>query len=270
MADASNLRLLNVYADGELIAEKQRIRLKGKSTMTCLPDLWQVELYDLSNHDRAVLRNANQITVTGERGSVICSGVPSDILIQTDYGRECSVILILEGEAFWRSTVSISITAGVSLRQTLLTLLSRCSSPIPLVSCPELKMNFQRGQAFFGRTADAVDILARAADCRGWVWQGGLYLARTGESVAQTTIRESDILRDPESMTGALLVSTRMLGLMTGQMIRMETDTNTGDTYRLAAQTVDADTIDGNWSCMLTLMDERTASLSTEAWEGVM
>lgn len=267
MTDA--LRSLSVFADDREIAVDRRIRLRGKSTMTCLPDPWTVDVYGLSDEDAAFLRRCAIVRVLGAGDSLLCSGAPADILDLHAQGRDVTQILILEGEALWRSTVSLSLAAGTGVEQTIRALLARCSSPAPLAACPQLTAVLPRGQAFFGRTVDALNELARAADSRGWVWHDAFWLTRIGEGVPRATIREEDILREPETMTGALICATRMVGLQTGQLVRLQTDTHSG-VFRLAAQTIDADSHSGAWDCTLTLMDETEAGLGLEAWEGIM
>ena len=269
MPDAKALRVLRVFADDTEVGADCRIRLQGKSTMTCLPDPWQIDIYVPQNEDRAALNRCSSVRVLGENNSVLCSGEPADVLSRRSDGREVVEVLIMEGEGFWQSSVSLTLAAGVTVDQTIRALLGRCSSPIPLASSPSLLATIPRAQSFFGRTADAVDELARAADCRGWVWQEALWLTKIGDGVPRATIHEEDLLRDPESMTGALLCETRMVGLQTGQLVRLDTD-NWNGIYRLASQRIDADNYNGAWSNSLTLMDETEAGLGVEVWEGIM
>ena len=269
MADASALRVLRVTVDGREIAADHRVRLRGKSTMTVFPDPWTIGIYGLTDEDLATLRRGAEVRVLGPGDTLLCAGPPADILQRSDEGRDVTQILLMEGEALWQSTVTLDVHAGATVEQTVRALLSRCSAPSPLAACPSLPATIPRGQTFFGRTVDALDELARAADCRGWVWRDAFWMTRIGEGIPRATIREDDLLRPPESMTGALTCSTRMIGLQTGQLVRLETDTRRG-IYRLAAQTIDADTHAGAWDCLLTLMDETEAGLGLEAWEGIM
>lgn len=270
MGLADELRELSIMADNTLLAANSRIHLTGKSTMTCLPDLWQVEIYNLQPEDLAAIRRAEKIAVIGKRNSVLCEGKPMDIMRTALAGREITTILIVDGDAFWRASVAVSVRSGADAEQTVRLLLSKCTSPIPLSAFPSVRMRLHRGQVFYGRVANAIADFAKAFSCRAFTFRNCLHVIKLGEGTAETTLTSDDFLSDPTVMDECATVSTDVIGLMVGRRVTVEDD-QIGGVWRLVAQTIDADSFSGSWKCDLTLVNEsKLLSQSESRWEGIL
>lgn len=257
-------------ADGSRIADGCRIRVKGKSTMTCLPDPWQIDIYNLSAEDYAVIRKAERISAVGMRDSVLCEGKAVDIMRATVAGREITTLLIVDGDAFWKSSVSLSVIKGTDAEQVVRSILDHCTNPIPLSAFPTSKMQLLRGQTYYGRSATAIASIAEAFGCRAFTYRDCLYVVKLGEGTAETILRDSDMLNEPTVMDGFITVSTDVLGYMVGRRMTVVHD-SAGGIWRLVAQTVDADNHTGAWRCDLTLVDEKRLLANSESrWEGTL
>lgn len=270
MALADELRELALMVDGSIIAASSRIHLAGKSTMTCLPDLWQLEIYNLGPEDLAAIRRAEKIAVVGMRNSVLCEGKPMDIVRSVLAGREITTILIVDGDAFWRASVSVSVRKGADAEQTVRLLLSQCTNPIPLAAFPSTHMRLHRGQSFFGRVAIAISDYAKAFSCRAFTFRDRMHVVRLGEGTAETTLTTNDFLTEPVVMDECVTVRTEMIGMMVGRRVTV-VDEQIGGIWRLVAQTIDADSYSGSWKCDLTLVDEnKMLSDGSSRWEGIL
>lgn len=265
MPEINTLRSLKIMADGRYVAESCRIAVEGKTSMTCLPDVWQIAIYSCTDQDLAILRRASQVDILGQAGSVLVSGAPADIIRTVLDTSVVTTLFFMEGEAFWRSAINLSIRAGATARQTVERLIA--PSKTALAAFPETTLSFQRGQSWFGRAADAVDDIVKAIHCRAYTIQNALYVVQKGMASVRATLKESAVLDTPSFMKDGVILRTDVTGLLCGEMVYADLPLVHG-TFRLAAQTVTADNYSGAWQSMITLMDEEAMPL--HEWEGCL
>lgn len=250
----SEQRELSLYADGNRIAEGCRIRVHGGAGMTLLPDAWQIDLYNATGEDLAALRRAEWAALYGEQGGLLCAGRLTEIGRRTLQAREISSLMLTDGGAFWRATVSLSVRGDTGLRAVLQAVLDHCSSPIPLATFPETEQRFPLGQTWYGRAADAVREIASAAGGRAYVFRDHLYVVRDGSGAARTFIAAERLRGEPLFLSDAVILQTDMAGWPVGHMAEVEHSRVRGQ-WLIAAQRVSADSREGEWKSELTLVD---------------
>lgn len=250
-------RTLYLLADGAPAAQGCRIHLRGRSTMTCSPDAFQVDVYHLPGVDRALLDRAATIAVAGHRGSILCQGRAQDVSVSWREGSELTSYWLTDCEDFAHGVTSLSLAAGASVAESLRAVVAHSTSPLPLIHCPTASVRLHRGQTFHGGTAQAVTMLAKAMDAKAYTTRGGLYILSNDDTAAIATISEDELLDTPTLIHGGAVIRIEAAGLLIGQRISVQAAELRG-VYRLAAQTFDADSLKGPWRCELTLLDERT------------
>lgn len=257
-------RYLAIMADGELVTDDLRIRISGKSTMSLLPDLYTVGIYNLSPAGLASIKRAEKVSVIGKRGSVLCECKPSDILHCADGTKHITTLMMIDGEAFWDSTVSLSLRSGTDYITALRTILAHSTHRSPLASVSNINQRMLRGLSCYGRTAGYVDKIARTLHCRAYSFRDTVNLAMLGEGTAETVISEADMLEEPTSANGVITICTDVVGLMVGRRVTVD-HPDVGGIWRLIAQQIDADNLTGSWRSDLVLIDERKLF---SGWEG--
>lgn len=255
MADAQNLRSLKLYADDALIVDGQHMDVHGKATLSLQPDMWTINLYELSGAQQTAIRLASAIRVTGNGDSILVSGKPADVIRRTEGTRNITTILILDGEAFHRARVALSVASGAGVHDTVRMLMRRAGTGTPLAEIPSVPYRFPRGQVFHGRLSQAVGTLCRSAGWAAWIRNGQLNILRPGTGIVAGEITESDIVADPYQMEDALILQTDVVGRGIGRLYSLNLARARGD-WRLAAMAVDADNMSGVWNCELTMVKD--------------
>ena len=72
MALTNEYRPLVLKADGQQIAAELRIRVRGTANMTLLPDLFLIDIYNISGEERATLDLASTLSVEDEQNACLC------------------------------------------------------------------------------------------------------------------------------------------------------------------------------------------------------
>ena len=165
------IRLLNetrplwLKADNTEIAKDKRIRVKGRSNMTLIPDFFMVDIYNLSEEDELSLRNAERLSVFGESMIILCSGEIQEIYTHVEQSNEIITVSISDGMKFWKSRADIAVSSGVWCRDAIKTILK--NAKFGLFLCDDFRM--PRGQTFSGRTADFINEFAISLSARAYI-----------------------------------------------------------------------------------------------------
>ena len=261
----TNERTLYLTADGARLDDDCRIRVRGRSTMTCVPDAWQIDVSGLSSFNLAMVRRASVVSVLNENGSTICAGRPFSVGQHSVAGRLVDTISINDGEDFWRSSVNLAIRGGASVVESIRTMIQSCSVAVPLASVPSSTARMPRGQSYFGRTPDALTSLVSGLGWRAFTYQGALYIISQDQGLDRVTLTDADLLDEPNLDNGSIRTKTEIEMRRPGQLIELKTRAVTG-TFRLVAVTIDADNYSGPWTCEYTLMNE---IIIDRGWEGI-
>lgn len=258
------LRELSVHVDGVQIAKGLRMTLKGRSTMCLRPDYWILNIYNLSGFAEHQVRNAKEIIVCGLGKSELCRGSVEDIYRHSEGVKDITTIAICDGGKFWDSSISISLASGNKISQTVRTIISRCSSPIKMVSYQANDGLLSRGQVFHGKTVKYVSDLAKSVFARAFLTRGAIGIFGKGKAASVIRIKpESGLLEISRTNNAVIARMGVVQGFAVGQLVEIPEDAKR---YRLICQSIDADNHDGVWQTELLMADE--SQMTDEEWSG--
>ena len=266
------LRTLTVLADGQEIASGCHLRLRGTEDLSLRPAFFILEIEALSSSSAACLSGARTLRVL--RGaSTLAEGEIDDVVTSLRSGIPWTTVAFAAGLSFWRSSVSLSLPAGLRLSDTLRLLLGaagrgRTDPAFSLAALIGPDPVFSRPQAFYGRTAELLLALAAGASISlsgslpsspgiyrtpaGIVYDGG-----TETPVPSLTLTESHLLSAPEPTADGLLLHTEMAGWPIGASLRYAAYGQSG-TGRILSRSIDADQASGPWLSSLLLSSARS------------
>ena len=240
------------------------MKLRGRSTMSLRPDLWELEIFTPPSDILDRVQDA-EIVVEGEDGSTLGRGRAEEVYMHEEDGKDLVTVLFSDGMDFWLSTSAFSLSKRNTVGDCFRGLASKGSCPTPIASMEIRDVSFLRGQTFYGRTAGFVSVLAKSVGARAYYTRGALNIA--GKGIASDIIRlaEGDLLNGVSDANGAYIVQlSRMIGYPVGQLVALP---NSAPVYRLLCQSVDADNYQGSWKTELILVDEAQI-LSLNDWSG--
>ena len=255
--EKNDFRPLILKAGETEIAKGLRFRARGKSTMTLLPDLFIVDIYNLPEEEMAILKQASYMSVLFEKTEeTLCYGEIEDIYENQQEANQLTTVVLADGKGFIESKVSKSIGAGASVRTAMASILSGymgsfLASDVRLI----------RGQTFSGRLSDCVSTLAKAVNARAFFTHGAVVTTAKGQAEDVKSIDDEDIIDDPFFSEGVCIIRTKIKAYPIGIMIIFD-----GKQYRLATQLLDVDNKEGPWKLELTLVDEN--DLEANGMEG--
>ena len=266
----AKLRELTLFADDEQVCIGSMIRVRGSATMDVYPNCWQIDVWYPGKDDVVKLKYSKVIKICGTNGTELNSAEPSSVIERTIDGERCISICIYDGDAFWRSVVSMSVPSGASAIQSMIALVQSCTASIDIMDTPQqVNGTCERRQTFFGRTADSLDTMCHSYGVRAYTRPDGLYIVSPNQGVIDAILTDDDLLELAEgSDDGIVTISTDMIGRRVGTRLRLDTQAHGGD-YRIIAIAVDADNETGPWNYRITLADEtKLCANGTENWEG--
>lgn len=250
-------RPLQLFADGTQIADGYRFRAHGKGSMTLLPDLYLVDIYNLPEDDMAVLKRSSTLSVKHETIGVLCYGDIDDIYTYQQEANDITTVVVVDGKRFSELRVSKSIGPGASVRTAMASIIPSGYMGSFLASDTRLI----RGQTFSGRLADCVSTLARAVNARAFLVHGAVIVVAKGQAEQKPVLEEEDVIDTPEYAEGTIVIRAHIVSISIGHLVNYG-----GRLLRLVAQSIDVDNLDGPWKMQLTLVNE--SSLSASGMEG--
>lgn len=262
--DELELRQLGVYVDGERIAEDLRIRLKGRATISLKPDLWVVDIFELSREHYDMLQDGKEIQVTGEDDSVLCQGTIDEVYVHTEDGKEITSVSVADGINFWESFVNLSLGPGNDIDKTIRYIVSRCSSPVKITNIISKNQVLVRGQVFQGRTVQYVQDLAKSINARAFLNRNSLSILNRRVQSTVIDMQTGDEIASMAYSNGMVVARlTVMKGYQIGQMVLLP---DTISKFRLICQSVEADNLKGSWQTDLILLDDDM--ITDSDWSG--
>ena len=199
-------RSLTVLADGVPSADGCHMRLRGKTTLSLYPDLFLLNIWNLSDAGFYALGNASDLQVY-HGSELIAFGEIAEVNRREVAEGELTTVSFGAGLSFWESFVSLSVPAGCSASETVRRILAACfpsgssaasagstvssGTALPLLNWPGTDPVFIRGQAFHGRAADAVAVVLSAIGARAVLVPAGLQVIP-----ASSTFEEKDFVLD--------------------------------------------------------------------------
>lgn len=257
MALNDEYRPLYLKADGKPIAQELRIRARGQANMTLLPDLFLIDVYNLPGEDLATISLSETISAEDDKGAILCYGEIEDVYSHPEETNTITTIVLVDGKKFWSRNVSKTVGAGSSVRNTLLNIMDGFSLGVFAAS----DVRLVRGQTFSGRLPDAVSMLAKTVNARGFYTHGAVYVVQKSQAADILTVNEDDVIDTPSYAEGIVILRVKVLGYSVGTILNYN-----AHPYRLASQKLSADNLSGDWMTELALVDE--GSLSAYGMEG--
>ena len=127
------IRDLHVFADGREVARSCRMRLTARENLSLLPQLFHLEIENLSASSSVLLPSARSVEVrSGD--SVLASGSPVSSCSRRQSGHSLFSLSFSPGMALWQSSVSLSLSAGMSASDSVRAVLSASGTGIPLAA----------------------------------------------------------------------------------------------------------------------------------------
>ncbi|MBQ6507363.1 MAG: hypothetical protein IJI08_08590 [Clostridia bacterium] len=283
-------RDLRLFADGWEIGHGCPMVLTARETLTLRPALHRLEIRNLSDSAEAMLSAARNLEVRSG-ASVLAFGEPVEVLTRPVSGSysgsgglqafggggaagsdhsssgapasaasassggapfRLTEIVFSPGLSLWRSTVSLSVAGGMTLRDTVRALLAASGTGIPLAAWTGSNPALTRPQAFFGRTCDALTLLAETADADAHLTAAGLILSGRERRDPSSPIPESLLPAVPIRTGNRLLLTTAMLGWPLGTFVRVSWH-GVAWTGRLVSRLIQADNREGPWKSELEI-----------------
>ena len=259
------IRELHLLVDGREIAQNTRMRLRGRSTMTLRPDVWELTVIGITDQTIAAIENAELIEVEGNDLSLLCRGQVEEVYTHSENGKIETTVMISDGMDFWLSTVNLAMAGGNSVKDTIRYLVSRCTAPVPITAMQSKDATFSRGQAFHGRTAGYVATLAKSVKARAFFTRGNLAIMTMNIANDTVLLSEDDISGIVSRANGACIVKlAEMRGFPIGQLVQLPND---AEKYRLLCQSIDADSYQGVWQTELIMVEEKKIATGDD-WGG--
>lgn len=225
--------------------------------MTLLPDLFLIDIYNISDEERASISMAETMSAEDGAGACLCYGEIEDIYSHPEETNQITTVVLVDGKKFWSQKIFRTIGGGSGVRETLTEILD----PGVMGYFAAENTRLFRGQTFSGKLPEAVSMLAKSVNARAFFTHGAVFVTQKGSAENVLTITESEVLEDPSYAEGVVILKVEVHGYTVGTIVNFN-----GHPYRLASQTINADNQKGPWDTELTLVDED--SLSTYGLEG--
>ena len=267
-------RDFHLFADDVEIARGCRMMLIAHETMTLRPALHQLEILDLSDSSVSLLAGTNRIEVRSGN-SVLAFGELVDTVTQSISGKRQTSLIFSPGLSLWQTSVSLSVAAGMKISDTIRSLLAEAGKTVPQSQAGQTGTSdfgspidsvfslaaftaedriMSRPQAFFGRTCDALAMLAETAGADAFLSPAGVCVSapKTESKASAVEVPERALLSAPIQTGDRLLAVTEMIGWPLGENLTV-TWQGVSHTGRLVSRLIQADTGDGPWKSELEL-----------------
>ncbi len=244
-------RELTVLADGQPFAVGAMLFLYGKLTIGLFPSLFTLRARNLSEKEIFRLMNTRHLVVL-HGGSCLAYGAVSDVFSQTDELGTLTTAAFSLGLDLWEAQVSLSLEAGMSIRDTVDRILHASGTGISLLTWSGWDADTVRGQAFFGRAADCISTALTGMGARAYLVPAGLCIIPEEPLPATLHLTAVDLTDRPVLADGGkkLILSTTVTGFQPGEEMTLEYD---GIQYTglILERMVEADNWSGPWVTQL-------------------
>ncbi len=178
----SYIRELTVYADGQQTAGGCRLRLTGGMDLGLRPGFFLLKVYDASPNAAGRLSSAKTLDVKSGN-SILAWGEVCDARTYTQSGSRLTEIAFSAGMKLWKSVCALTVTPGLKISDTVKEILRTSGTEILLSGYTAEDPTMSRAQTFFGRTADALTLLAETAKAKPCLTPAGInFVGKKGAS----------------------------------------------------------------------------------------
>ena len=218
-------RSLTLWSDGEEIGRNCRVRLRARAALTLAPLPCLLEIRNLPETEAARLRRAKNIATAAEN-TVLAAGRIAEVYRapRTSGKRGTSSmtsVLFSPGLPLWEAGVSLSLPGGIRASDTLRAVLAASGTGIPLLNWAGPDPVFARGQAYFGRAAEAAASVLAACGAEGILLPAGLAVRKGGAEEGAAASLDAGDLREAPGWAGRdRVLQVKLCGLRPGQRVR--------------------------------------------------
>ncbi len=214
-------RSLDIFVDGEPLANFSRVYLSGREAVGLYPMPYTLRFWNLSEDQYLLLSRASYLSVEHE-GSVLAAGDVADVFRYIVEEGTVTVVCFSLGLRLWETPVSLSLEAGLSVSETVRQILSASGTGISLLTYTGSDPLFLRGQALFGRAAESLVYSLSAARARGYLVPAGLCVLPESDQSVSMVISEEDMMTDPEFPSGHIAVlRLKVIGWLIGKKVEV-------------------------------------------------
>ena len=251
-------RDLHLFADGREIAQSCRMRLTARENLSLTPQLFQLEIENLSGSSAAFLSAARSLEVRSE-GSVLAAGEPVSVCPRRQSGKRILSVSFSPGISLWEASVSLSLAAGMRVSDSVRAVLSAAVYPpgaarrVPLAAFTAEDAVLTRPQAFFGRACDALRVLAGTVRAKSFLAPSGLCVIDPRPQTPALILPESSLLSEPVELRDRVLLTTAAAGWPLGSCLRLE---HAGRAYQglPVSRLLRLDNVSGPWLSQLEVL----------------
>ena len=243
------MRELRIFADGREIARSCRIRFSLLEHMSLLPQLYSLEIENLSESSEALVSSAASIEVQSGK-SVLASGSVISVCPRNESGRKLLAVSFSPGFGLWQSVVALSVTDGLSVSDTMKAVLASSGSRVPLAAFLAEDIRMTRSQSFFGRVCDVLRILADTVSADVCLTAAGLCVVDSSLQSPTVYIPESFLTEDPVFLRDRYILHTEVAGWPLGTCLQFTWQGRTCQGL-LTARMLNLDNVEGPWQSQL-------------------
>ena len=249
-------------------------------SMSLLPALYSLEIENLSEASEALLSAASIVeihsgstdgsssksySINSSRGvperasaslsghadsSILASGSVLSVFPRIQSGRRILSVSFSPGWPLWQSAVSLSLTGGMRVSDTIRAILAASGTGVRLSAFLAEDRSLSRPQSFFGRACDALRLLAESVRARICLTPAGLCVVDPSLQSPTLFLPEDALRSDPVFLPGRCILSTDAVGWPLGTCLQFKWK---GNSYKglLSARMLNLDNGEGPWQSQL-------------------
>ena len=245
-------RDLHLFADDTEIGQGCRMRLALREEFSLMPQLFHLEIENLSESSAEMLANCREMAVRSN-GSVLATGDSIFCCPRWIDGRKVLAVSFSYGFRLWKASVSLSLAAGMKISDTIREVLKASGTGIPMAGYTAKDFALTRPQAFFGRACEALERLADSVDGRAGLTPTGVCVIGAGEQTPTVVMPEDGLLSEPIFLKDRVILKTGIVGWPLGTCVRFRWN---GADYQgvMMSRMLDLDNAGGSWESQIEVL----------------
>jgi len=245
-------RDLHLFADDTEIGQGCRMRLALREEFSLMPQLFHLEIENLSESSAEMLANCREMAVRSN-GSVLATGDSIFCCPRWIDGRKIVSVSFSYGFRLWKASVSISLAAGMRISDTIREVLKASGTGIEMAGYTAKDFALTRPQAFFGRACEALERLADSVDGRVGLTPAGVCVIGTEEVTPTVVMPEEELLSEPIFLKDRVILKTGIVGWPLGTCVRFRWN---GADYQgvMMSRMLDLDNAGGSWESQVEVL----------------
>jgi len=245
-------RDLHLFADDTEIGQGCRMRLALREEFSLMPQLFHLEIENLSESSAEMLANCREMAVRSN-GSVLATGDSIFCCPRWIDGRKIVSVSFSYGFRLWKASVSISLAAGMRISDTIREALKASGTGIEMAGYTAKDFALTWPQAFFGRACEALERLADSVDGRIGMTPAGVCVIGTEKVTPTVVMPEEGLLSEPIFLKDRVILKTGIVGWPLGTCVRFRWN---GTDYQgvMMSRMLDLDNAGGSWESQLEVL----------------